>query len=128
MNVNELFEKVKEGAQTAGEFAARTATQAGKKAGEMFNTSKHQITIFDIKNDINDLYKEIGALVYATHKNGDENSEQIDEKLNAIDEKMERIEELKTLIDEIKDAKSCPSCGARMGKDDEFCRKCGTKL
>lgn len=128
MNMNELFEKIKEGAQNAGEFAARTATQAGKKAGELYNTSKHQITIFDLKNDINDLYKEIGALVYATHKNGDETAEAIEEKLAIIDEKFERIEELKVLINEIKDTKTCPSCGTKSEKSAEYCKKCGTKI
>lgn len=128
MTINELFEKVKKGAKEAGGFAARTATHAGKKAGEMFNTSKHQLTIFDLKNDISDLYKEIGELIYKTHRNGDETAEAIEEKLAIIDEKAERIEELRELIDEIKETKTCGSCGAKSEKSADFCKKCGSKL
>ena len=128
MTMNELLEGIKEGAAYAGEFAAKTAVSAGKKASEVFNTSKYNLMIFDLKNDISALLKEIGALIYKTHKSGDDTAELIEEKLAIIDEKNERITELKALIDEIKDTKSCPACGAKSEKSAEFCKKCGTKL
>ena len=128
MNLNELLEKVKIGAKDAGKFAARTAKDAGKKAGEVYNTSKHQIAIFDIKNDISDLYKEIGALVYSTHKQGVETADVIEEKLAIIEEKEARIAELQEMINDIKDSKTCPSCGTKSEKSAEFCKKCGNKI
>ncbi|MBR5478690.1 MAG: zinc ribbon domain-containing protein [Clostridia bacterium] len=128
MTFDKLFETIKEHAQNAGVFAARTASKAGKKAEKMYHTSKHQIAIFDLKNDITTLYKEIGELIYATHKNGDETAEDIEAKLAIIDEKMARIEELKDIIDEIKDAKTCDSCGTKNEKSSEYCKKCGKKI
>lgn len=128
MTMNELLEGIKEGAAYAGEFAAKTAVSAGKKASEVFNTSKYNLMIFDLKNDISALLKEIGALVYATHKDGADTAEKIDEKLYEIDAKMARIDEIRALIDDIKDAKTCKSCGARSEKSADFCKKCGTKL
>lgn len=128
MTMNELLDGIKEGAAYAGEFAARTAVTAGKKAGELFNTSKYNLVIFDIKNDIVDLLREIGELVYETHKSGKDNAEKIEEKLSEIEAKKARIEEIRGLIDEIKDAKSCKSCGTRCEKSAEYCKKCGNKL
>ena len=59
MTMNELLEGIKEGAAYAGEFAAKTAVSAGKKASEVFNTSKYNLMIFDLKNDISALLKEL---------------------------------------------------------------------
>ena len=128
MTINELLDSIKEGAAYAGEFAARTAVTAGKKAGEVFNTSKYNLVIFDIKNDIIDLLREIGELIYETHKNGKDNTEKIEEKLAEIDAKRERIEEIRDLIDDIKETKTCRECGKRSEKTAEFCKKCGKKL
>jgi len=128
MTMNELLDSIKEGAVYAGEFAARTAVSAGKKAGEVFNTSKYNLVIFDLKNDKVDLFREIGELLYETHINGKDNAEEVEKKLSEIDVKRARIEEIRGLIDDIKDAKTCRSCGTRSEKSAEFCKKCGNKL
>lgn len=127
MNINEIMDKVKSGFSRAGSFAAKTADTAGKEATKVFNKSKHGVNILELNADIDRLYKEIGKLMYAAHKDGAENAELIEEKLVEIDAKFSEIEALRDKIDELSDVKTC-SCGAKNDKDASYCKNCGSEI
>ncbi len=127
MNINEIIDKVKEGASRAGSFAAKTADTAGKEATKIFNKSKHSVNIMELNADIDRLCKEIGKLIYSAHKGEAENAELIEEKLCEIDAKYEEIEALRDKIDELSDVKTCV-CGAKNPKNALYCHKCGKEF
>ena len=67
--LNDIIRKIRASATVAGEFAAKTAESAGKKASEIYSASKINLRIFDINTDIDVLYKDIGRIIYASHRN-----------------------------------------------------------
>ena len=87
-----ILEKVKEAACVMGKAAGDAVDVAAKKAGEVVETTKLSINNFELKTEIEVLYKEIGKLVYLTHLGLDVDPEDIEVKLELIDDKNDKIE------------------------------------
>ncbi len=126
--IKAIWDKICAGASLAGEFAAKTAENAGEKAKGVVNTSKINLKIFDLTTDIDVLYKEVGKLIYAAHTNEESSTEELEARLLAIDEKMREIEDLKAYLENRKNEKECDSCGKMNEPGSAYCSSCGTKL
>ncbi|MDO4563750.1 MAG: zinc ribbon domain-containing protein [Clostridia bacterium] len=106
---------------------SEAANITGKKAGEMYETTKVKLEISELNSAAKNIYKEIGELVYAAHSNGEDNDAELEEKFAAIDEIREKLAELDERQIKIKNLKICPQCGATVPDDSSFCPKCGAK-
>ena len=53
---------------------------------------------------------------------------QVTALLGQADDKALKISELKNRIADLKQAQTCPACGEPCGKNDRFCRVCGSQL
>lgn len=126
--VRELLERVKNTAVDLGEAAGTTARSAGKYAGQMVDIAKLNMRIFDLKNDVNDLLRDVGQMVYDTHQGKEPSEGGMDALLTQLDEKHAAIGEVKERIAVLRNAKECPSCGNMCGRDDHFCKECGAQL
>ncbi len=126
--ISEILERAKATAMNAATAAGKAADSAGKIAGDLFETTKINLQVFDLNTDIELLYKEIGKCVYLTHTGADVNADDITAKIAAIDEKFGRISELKELIAERKSVLRCEACGAECEKTAVFCSICGKPL
>lgn len=123
-----IWDKICAGATRAGEFATKTAENAGEKAKDVVNVSKMNLKVFDLTTDIDVLYKEVGKLIYAAHTNGESSTEELETRLLAIDEKMREIEDLKACLETRKNDKECEACGKKNDADSSYCSNCGEKL
>ncbi|WP_458863770.1 zinc ribbon domain-containing protein [Acidaminobacterium chupaoyuni] len=126
--VQEVFEKVRVTAVAAASAAGKAADAAGKKAGELVGTTRMNLQIFDLNNEIDLLFKEIGKSVYLTHTGVEADSQEIDRKIQQIDEKYLAIAQLKQQIEELRATVKCPKCGNACSRDDVFCSVCGQQL
>lgn len=127
-SMKELLERVRNTAETVGAAAGNTAKQAGKYAGELLDAAKLNLQMFDLNNEISDLMREIGEIVYKTHIGEAQDEDVLHEKLQAIDEKKQKVEELREQISQMKKTKLCPACGTDCSKEDVFCKNCGERL
>ena len=75
-----------------------TAQTAVKKTEKFVEDSKTKYSIYDLKNDIEKLYTEIGNEVYRSYKADENISEFIESKCAEIDSLNEKIEELKNKL------------------------------
>ena len=118
----EFFDKV---CKKASEAYKVTADKTGKLAKE----AKLRMKIADLKSQINEIYKEIGEIVYQKHtRDGEYDIEkEIEEKCTKIDVLSDEIESNLKQCLELKDKRQCPNCFAEIEKDVKFCPKCGTK-
>ena len=126
--IKAIWDKICAGASRAGEFATKTAENAGEKAKDVVNTSKINLKIFDLTTDIDILYKEVGKLIYAAHTNEESSTEELEARLLTIDEKMREIEDLKACLENRKNEKVCENCGKRNDADSIYCAACGERL
>ena len=126
--VKALLEKVRGTANFAADAAADSARAAGKKAGQMVDVAKLNVQLFDLNGEYNGLLRQLGQVMYDTHRGEAPENETVTGLLTQADEKAERIAELKGRIADLKQASSCPACGEPCGRGDKFCRHCGAAL
>lgn len=111
--------------QKASEAYKVTADKTGKLAKE----AKLRMQIGEIKSQINNIYQDIGKIVYEKHvrENEYDISKEIDEQCTKIDVLSDEIDtKLKECL-KLKDKKQCPKCYTQIEKDVKFCPECGAK-
>jgi len=90
--------------------------------------AKLNVQLFDLNGEQNDILRQLGQVMYDTHRGQVPEGAEVTALLNQADEKAQKIAELKSRIADLKQAQTCPSCGAPCGKGDKFCRACGVRL
>lgn len=112
----------------------KKATEAYKvtadKTSKIAKETKLRMQVADYKSQINDLYKEIGEVVYKKHSEDSKNSitKELEEKCTKIDELSAQIDaNLKECL-KLKDKRTCPKCSSEVDKNVQFCPNCGEKL
>lgn len=126
--VKDLLDRIRGTASVAADAAADTARVAGKKAGQMVDVAKLNVQLFDLNGDYNEVLRQLGQVMYDTHKGQAPEGDPVTQLLAKADELVEKIAEVKTRIADLRQAQICPACGAPCGKGDKFCRTCGQAL
>ena len=70
-----------------------------KKTGEIVEDSKTKYTIFDLKNEMEKAYTELGKEIYAASKEDRNVADFIEDKCAEIDKLNEKIQELQKKLD-----------------------------
>lgn len=118
----EFFDKI-------GKKASAAYKVTADKTGKIAKEAKIRMKIGESKNNVTDLYEEIGKLVYENYVK--------EEKTDISNELKEKCEKIKSLNDEIgsmlqeclelKDKKQCSNCSKEIDKETKFCPYCGAK-
>ena len=118
----EFFDKL---GKKASEAYKMTADKTGKIAKE----TKMKFKIGELRSQINDIYEEIGKKVYEKHVKKEDISmkNDLEEECTKIDVLSDEIESLLKQCLELKDKKQCPKCFKEIEKDAKFCPSCGAK-
>lgn len=126
--VKELLERIRDTACEAADAAAGTARVAGRKAGQMVDIAKLNVQLFDLNSELSAVLRQLGQIMYNTHLGQVTDSDRISGLLEKADRLTAKVSELNTRIDDLRRVRNCPVCGSACGKDDKFCRRCGTTL
>lgn len=111
-----------------GKKASKTYQVTKEKAVNLSEELKLKGKINDLKDKIEDVYKEIGMTVYNEVKDGkDVSKEEITAKCETISKYKDEIEKLQSDILALKNVVKCTNCGVELDLGDPFCYKCGTK-
>ena len=105
--------------------AARTARGLMNRSSKVLEVTKLNISLGEIRSDIDAKFKLIGKKVYDSYENGTDIPSDIDSICSEIKEKYERIDDIQSKISEVKRKKVCPECGKESSIEDTFCAKCG---
>ena len=111
-----------------GKKASKTYQVTKEKAVNLSEELKLKGKINDLKDKIEDEYKEIGKTVYNEVKDGkDVSKEEIIEICESISKYKDEIEKLQADILALKNVVKCSNCGVELDLGDPFCYKCGAK-
>ncbi len=105
--------------------AKAVAEAAGRKTGELVETTKLKMEIAELQKEIASLYEGLGRLLYDGRKSGDAIDEMIDSCIAHLEEQNAYLEELQDRLLENKNAVRCTTCGAINDDDARYCNKCG---
>jgi len=126
--VKVLLERVRGTAGYAADAAADGARAAGRRAGQMVDAAKLNVQLFDLNGEYNDILRQLGQVMYDTHRGEAPENDTVTQLLAQADEMAGKIADLRGRIADLKQSRTCPSCGAPCGKADRFCRSCGGAL
>ena len=104
------------------------AEAAGKKTGELVETTKTKLEIAELQREIASLYEGLGRLVYDGSTSGESVEEMVDACVAHLKEQNAYLEELQDRLLENKNAVRCTECGVVNDDDSRFCKKCGKSL
>ena len=108
------FDKLKGAAATLADAAVKTT-------GDLAQKGKKQMDLLALENKLSRAQRQLGALVYALHKNGEENTALVD--IAALEPAPAAA-----MADDAQTAVYCPQCGAEVDPHAIFCPGCGGKL
>lgn len=126
--VKALLERIRGTASYAADAAVDGARAAGKRAGQMVDVAKLNVQLFDLNGEYNDTLRQLGQVMYDTHRGEVPEHDKVGQLLTQADEAAAKITELKSRISDLKQARACSACGAPCGRGDKFCRQCGSAL
>lgn len=115
-------------------IAADIANSAVQVGVDAYNKGKDEVDLFALKTKLSGAQRQLGALVYTLHKNGEKESPLITQyiaNIAAIEADMEAVgakmpsEQATTSTVSVT---FCPACGAEVDPNIIFCPGCGTKL
>ncbi len=104
-----------------------TARVGVRKAGEVVEITKLNISINAEEERILKVYAEMGKYVYDLYRNGKLVDENLKAMCGMIDSSRESIQEMRKRILDIKGMKLCPACGNELELDMVYCPQCGKK-
>ncbi len=126
--IKNLLTKIKGITMVASDMAGQALDTAGKRANELLDITRINIQIGEYSASADKVYREIGAMVYKTHKDPSTPSDDLPAKLAALDELHVRMAELKAKLEKIRKECACPCCGVPFTKEDTYCRSCGANV
>lgn len=119
------LEQLKRGAAVVADTALRTGTEIADKG-------KRQVDLMALRTKLSRTQRELGALVYSLHKNGEENPALVEKYIAAVAAVEAEIAVFAPQAPETADEADvqalCPSCGAEVDPCATFCSVCGYKL
>lgn len=112
-----------------GKKATQTYNMATEKTTKVAKEAKLKMKLNEAKNEIEEMYRQIGIKVYQKHINDEEIKieEELVGKLNEIDIKAREVEDINNEILELKDKKRCSNCHSQINYDYRYCPECGKK-
>lgn len=123
--MQEFVENLKKGAEKALDSAEVVTKKAIKKTSESVNIVKLKIAVKDIEGNIDNVYSELGKMLYSEYKNGAEFEGEYKEMCEKIASHLDEIAILKTKIAEISNKQICPECGKYTDLGAKYCSACG---
>ncbi len=112
-----------------GKKASEAYKATADKTGKLAKETKLKFKIGELKNQINDIYKEIGKKVYEKHIREEEIciKKDLEEQCTKIDVLSAEIDNLLKQCLELKNQKQCQKCYKQIDKEAKFCPYCGEK-
>lgn len=126
--MDEIFDKIKDGASKAKDGAARIAKEVAKRTSNVIAHTKLTFAVNEAQSKIKDIYGEIGKTLYTKHLDGIDCGEDFTDSFAQLDNLMDEVEALTAKIAELKNSLKCPECGAYNSSESDYCSKCGAHL
>lgn len=125
--MEKFFDTIKTYASKAKDETTKVAKHVWGKTNDLVDQTKISVAISETERKIDDIYKEIGAIVCENYNSGEEYGTQINECCEKVDSLKEEIASLQKELAKLKSGVQC-ACGQYNNKDAVYCSSCGEKI
>lgn len=119
--INEFFDDVVVNAKAA-------ATAVGRKATRFADSAGQRLSAAELRSEINNKLRYLGALTYKSEVHGADLSEAIKKTVAEIMDLKDNLNVINSTINSSKETVKCPHCGASVPENSVFCNVCGGKM
>lgn len=126
--MDEIFDKLKDGATKAKDSAEKFARVMAKRTSNAITHTKLTYSANEVNGKIKEIYEELGKELYQRYLDGEESDAAFRSSFEQIDKLMEEVEMIQSKIAELKNSLKCDNCGAFNSAKAEYCSQCGSKL
>lgn len=126
--MNDIFDKIRDGAMRAKDEAQKLTKVAVQKTGNAVSKAKLTYAVSETESKINAMFTDLGEILYKEYKRGAEFPDEIGQICRQIERLYEEIDTVREQIAKITNAVICPACSEYNQEDSMFCAKCGKKL
>ena len=109
-----------------GETITSTGKDIAKKAKDIVDVNTVKANISEQKKIIRKAYERIGEAYYKEHVDMGEHAYEIE--FEVVGEANAKLKELYVQLNTLRKVCVCPSCGATLPDDSDYCNKCGSRL
>jgi predicted nucleic acid-binding Zn ribbon protein len=113
--------------ENVGKKVGKATQTAVKKSGEFIEVQKINLNIKTEFDRIENLYTQIGKLIYNEYCGGKELNDPVKDLCKQTKDIEVNISELKDKLSEMRKTKYCVICGKEIEKSEAFCSSCGSK-
>ena len=122
-------------ARAAGDAALDAASAlhegssaAGRRVGEILSRIRLEREVRDLREEINLQMRELGEIMYASHRGRPAGQGQADEIMEYVDGLHEELDAPRKEKETLSGRIVCPACGEANRADCLYCRNCGEAL
>jgi ribosomal protein L40E len=108
-----------------GKYLEDGVSNVAYKSENLVEISKLNLTLSSDEKLIDEIYLKIGKKIYKDYLDNKILDKSLIDKCGEIETINKDITIIKKKILKLKDKKQCKKCGAAMGKEADFCPKCG---
>ncbi|MDO5560957.1 MAG: zinc-ribbon domain-containing protein [Oscillospiraceae bacterium] len=120
-----FLEKLGKATEKAGEKVAKAASGVADKSKILAEKTKLKSQVNSENSRINKTYAELGKKYFEI--SGENPAPEYQEFIVSIKDSMRHVAELQQQIAALDTDTTCPSCGATLKKDQQFCQACGAR-
>ena len=117
----DILDQISQEAQKAGSFLV-------EKAGVVKDYTVATWNAAELKNKINQLYKNIGLAVYKAQTEGADTAEEVNGYVAEITVLKEALQEKEEVRQTLQNKKICGTCNKPVAKNSAFCPHCGANF
>lgn len=126
--LQDLLRQAKDAALDVAEAARAGVELAGRQAEAVSDRAKLRRAIRDLREEIALQMKEVGELLYATHRGSPSDSSDVQEILEYVDGLYEELEGHQQQLKILERRFLCEACGAENADGNMYCHNCGRPL
>ena len=123
----DFMKKITDLSKKAAAGVTDTYKMVSDKTGDIVKETKSKFNISDKKDEVSEIYLNIGKTVYEMYKKDEEVGQIFTKECKKIDKTLKEIKEIEKTILFNKNLRNCNNCSEIIPLESAFCEHCGAK-
>lgn len=102
----------------------KTAQAGMKTTSKWIEVGKLNMALNAAKLDLNDLYEQIGEIVYTNKMTDLNHNPELQELFHSVTQQKMKIKQIQNQLNQVREIRTCEQCGALLDEHSKYCPYC----